>query len=230
VRIVTFNIKHGRTGPGRVDLPGLARTCTAFGADVLALQEVDRRARRSGFSDQVALIARATGLSATFGEAARRGPFRRYGNALFGRGTFTDVEVVPLPRPEGGEPRVAILASLEVDGALPPGRQLSVAATHLSFRKGEGPVQLAALLEALGRRPLPRVLLGDLNLGPEVVEPAVAAAGYELAPTPPTFPAEHPRLRIDYVAVAGLTVTTAAVPEVDVSDHRPVIADVRPPG
>ena len=230
MRIVTFNIKHGRTRPGRVDLPVLARTCTGFQADLLALQEVDRRARRSGFCDQMALVARATGLSATFGEAARRGPFRRYGNALLGRGTFSDVEVIPLPRPMAGEPRVAILATLEADGLVPGGVRLSVAATHLSFRKQEGPVQLETLLEALGRRPLPRVLLGDLNLGPEVVEPAVAAAGYELAPTPATFPAEQPRMRIDYVAVAGLTVAAARVPKVDVSDHRPVIADVRPSG
>jgi endonuclease/exonuclease/phosphatase family metal-dependent hydrolase len=74
------------------------------------------------------------------------------------------------------------------------------------------------------------VLLGDLNLGPEVVEPAVAAAGYELAPTPATFPAEEPRRRIDYVAVAGLTVAGARVPRVPLSDHRPVIADVQAPG
>jgi endonuclease/exonuclease/phosphatase family metal-dependent hydrolase len=230
MRIVTFNIKHGCIGRGRVHLATLARTCTGFHADLLALQEVDRRARRSGFCDQMALIARATGLAATFGEAARRGPFRRYGNALLGRGTLSDVEVIPLPRPVAGEPRVAILATLETDGLAPGGVRLSVAATHLSFRRQEAPVQLEILLEALGRRPLPRVLLGDLNLGPEVVEPAVAAAGYELAPTPATFPAEQPRMRIDYVAVAGLTVAAARVPKVALSDHRPVIADVRPPG
>jgi endonuclease/exonuclease/phosphatase family metal-dependent hydrolase len=227
LRIVTFNIKHACTGSGRVDLPLLGRTCRGFGADLLALQEVDRRARRSRYSDQVALVARATGLSATFGEAARRGRIRRYGNALLGRGLFSDVEVMPLPRPVAGEPRVAILARLSTDGFRPGA--LSVAATHLSFRREEGRVQLEAVLDALDRRPLPRVLLGDLNLGPEVVEPAMATAGYELAPTPGTFPAEQPRLRIDYVAVAGLTVAGARAPRVALSDHRPVIADVDAP-
>lgn len=220
MRIVTFNIKHGLDGRGRVDNGLLGRTCAAFGADVLALQEVDRRARRSGWADQVELVGRATGLSATFGEAARKGLFRRYGNALFGRGAITDTEVVPLPRPDWGEPRVVILATVQLDGA-----SLSVAATHLSFRKKEGPTQLDIVLEILGRRPLPRVLLGDLNLGPEKVEPATRAAGYELAVTPPTFPSERPRSRIDYVAVAGLAVVAAEVPETEISDHRPVIAD-----
>ena len=227
MRIVTFNIKHGRDGRGRVDNALLARTCAAFDADVLALQEVDRRARRSGWVDQVGLVAGATGLSATFGEAARKGIFRRYGNALFGRGTIGDTEVMPLPRPDAGEPRVVILATIHLNGPELDGARLSVAATHLSFRKKEGPQQLDIVLEALGRRPLPRVLLGDLNLGPEKVEPATAAAGYELAMTPPTFPSARPRSRIDYVAVAGLTVVAAEVPETEISDHRPVIADTR---
>lgn len=225
MRIVTFNIKHGLSRRGHVDLPLLAGTCAGFRADLLALQEVDRRAWRSGWSDQVGLVARATGLSATFGEVVRRGVFRRYGNALLGRGGLSEVEVLGLPRPDGGEPRVAVLATFEADGA-----RLSVAATHLSIRGKEAPVQLEVLLAALGRRPLPRVLLGDLNLGPEVVEPAVAAAGYELAPTPPTFPAARPRSRIDYVAVAGLRVVAADVPETMLSDHRPVVAEVRLPG
>jgi len=229
VRIATFNIKHGLSGRGRVDLDLLARTCAALRADVLALQEVDRRARRSGFADQVALVARATGLSATFGEAARRGLIRRYGNALLGRGELSEVEVMGLPRPDAGEPRVAILATLALNGAGLDGTRLSVAATHLSFRRKEGPAQLEVLLEALERRPLPRVLLGDLNLGPEVVEPAVGAAGYQLALTPATFPSERPRSRIDYVAVAGLEVTSAEALETEISDHRPVVAEVAVP-
>jgi endonuclease/exonuclease/phosphatase family metal-dependent hydrolase len=234
MRIVTFNIKHGRAGTGEVDVPLLARTCAGFSADLLALQEVDRFARRSGFSDQVAVVARATGLSSAFGEAARRRPFRRYGNALFGRGKLDDVEVIGLPRPSAGEPRVAILARFEpegpkLDGQSPGvGAPISVAATHLSFRKGEGPVQLEALLEALGRRRLPRVLLGDLNLGPEAVESALAAAGYQVAATAATFPVDEPRSRIDFIAVAGLELVGAEALPTPMSDHRPVVAEVGP--
>lgn len=222
MRVVSFNVKHGSTAGGRVDNRLLASTCAGFGAEVLALQEVDRRALRGGLADQVRLVARATGLSAVFGEAARRGPFRRYGNVLLGRGCLSEVEVVGLPRPNGGEYRVALLARLALSG----GPNLSVGATHLSFRRGEGPVQLDALVELMGRRPPPRLLLGDLNLGPEVVEPRLAAAGYQVAPTGPTFPAQVPRSRIDYVAVAGLEVVRAETPEPPVSDHRPVVAEV----
>jgi Metal-dependent hydrolase len=229
VRLVTFNVKHGWVGDGRIDNRLLAATCAGFEADVLALQEVDRRATRSGFADQVRLVARATGLSAAFGEAARRRPLRRYGNVLLGRGTLADVEVVGLPRPDSGEYRVAVLARLELEPGVVSGDgvvALSVAATHLSFRKAEGPAQLSALVELLDRRPAPRVLLGDLNLAPELVEPVLAAAGYQIAATGPTFPARAPRSRIDYVAVAGLEVVSAEAPETSLSDHRPVVAEV----
>src|SRR5437660_5010751 len=146
MRVATFNVKHGENGHGGVDLRRLASACTALSADVLAIQEVDRFARRTHFRDEMRVIARATGLQAVFGEAARR-KWRSYGNVLLARGPISDVEVVKLPRPSEGEPRVAIVARVCVDGLA-----LSVGATHLSFRKGEGAAQLEVLLAALAGR------------------------------------------------------------------------------
>lgn len=221
MRVATFNIKHGENGDGRVDLRRLAAACAALEADVLAVQEVDRFARRTGFRDEMRVIARATGLRAVFGEAARR-RWRSYGNVLLARGPIGDVDVVKLPRPSLGEPRVAIVARADVGGVA-----MSVAATHLSFRKGEGTAQLEVLLAALAGRDEPRLLLGDLNVGPEIVIPMVEAAGYTVAPTEATFPASGPRSRIDYVAVSGLEVVSASTPAVGTSDHLPVIAELR---
>jgi endonuclease/exonuclease/phosphatase family metal-dependent hydrolase len=221
LRVATFNVKHGDNGGGGIDLRRLGEACAALSADVLAIQEVDRFARRTGFRDEMRVIARATGMEAVFGEAARQ-RWRTYGNVLLARGPITDVEVIRLPRPSDGEQRVAIVARVDVDGI-----GLSVGATHLSFRPGEGLPQLEVVLDALARRAAPRVLLGDLNLGPEVVEPAVTAAGYRLAPTGPTFPASGPRTRIDFVAVSGLEVLAASTPEPGVSDHLPVVAEIR---
>ena len=223
LRVATFNIKHGSDRDGNIDLPRLSAACSRLEADVLAIQEVDRFARRTRYRDEMRVIARATGLQAVFGEAARR-RWRSYGNVLLARGPISDVEVIRLPRPGDGEQRVAIIARVDIDGV-----GLAVGATHLSFRAGEGLPQLAVMLDALGQREGPRVLLGDLNLGPEVVEPAVTAAGYRLAPTGPTFPARGPRTRIDFVAVSGLEILAASTPEPGVSDHLPVVAEVRPP-
>ena len=223
LRIATYNIKHGDNGNGRVDLGRLADACAGLRADVLAVQEVDRFARRTRFRDEMRVIARATGMDAVFGQAAGR-RWRKYGNGLLARGPIRDVEVIKLPRPSDGEQRVAIVARVAVNGV-----DLAVGATHLSFRRGEGAPQLAVLLDALAKRGGPRVVMGDLNLGPEVVEPALAAAGYEVAPTGPTFPASGPRTRIDFVAVSGLEVVAASTPSPGMSDHLPVVAEVRLP-
>lgn len=221
MRVATFNIKHGQNGDGRVDLGRLATACQGLDADILAVQEVLRFARRTGFRDEMRLIARATGLQAVFGEAARKG-WRSYGNVLLARGPITDVEVVKLPRPSEGEPRVAIVARVDVGEAA-----LSVGATHLSFRKGEGAVQLEVLLDALAKRDGPRLLMGDLNIGPDVALPMLEAAGYSAASTEATFPASAPRTRIDFIAVSGLEVVSASTPAVGTSDHLPIVAELR---
>ncbi|MDQ1490359.1 MAG: hypothetical protein QOJ23_2873 [Actinomycetota bacterium] len=223
MRVATFNVKHGQNGAGRVDLRRLASACAGLSADVLAIQEVDRFARRTHFRDEMRVIARATGLQAVFGEAARK-KWRSYGNVLLARGPITDVEVVKLPRPSEGEPRVAIVARVDLDGLA-----LSVGATHLSFRKGEGAAQLAVLLDALAERDGPRLLMGDLNIGPDLVVPAVTAAGYTVAPTEATFPASSPRTRIDFVAVSGLDIVAASTPIVGTSDHLPIVAELAVP-
>lgn len=220
MRVATFNVKHGENGDGRVDLRRLASACAGLAADVLAIQEVDRFARRSRFRDEMRMIARATGLQATFGEAARK-RWRSYGNVLLARGPITEVEVVKLPRPSLGEPRVAIVARVEVGGV-----SLAVGATHLSFRKGEGAAQLDVVLAALAERDGPRLLMGDLNIGPDLVVPAVTAAGYTVAPTEATFPASAPRTRIDFVAVSGLKIVAASTPVVGTSDHLPIVAEL----
>jgi endonuclease/exonuclease/phosphatase family metal-dependent hydrolase len=220
VRIATFNIKHGDDGAGGVDLVRMGAACAGLSADVLAVQEVDRFIRRTGYRDEMAVIARATGMAAVFGEAART-HWRSYGNVLLAKGPICDVEVLRLPRPSDGEQRVAIVARVSVNGI-----EMTVGATHLSFRPGEGAPQLAALIAALAGRNGPRVLLGDLNVGAEVAEPMLVEAGYCVAPTGPTFPAVSPRRRIDFVAVAGLELMAATTPAPGISDHLPVVVEV----
>jgi endonuclease/exonuclease/phosphatase family metal-dependent hydrolase len=55
MKIVTYNIQFGSGKDGRIDLGRIAQTVD--GADVIALQEVDRHWRRSGMTDQPAELA-----------------------------------------------------------------------------------------------------------------------------------------------------------------------------
>jgi endonuclease/exonuclease/phosphatase family metal-dependent hydrolase len=220
LRIVTFNIQHGRGIDGMVDRGRLANAVALLGADLLALQEVDVGLRRSARVDEARLAADATGLVATFGGAHRVGWWGRYGNAVLTRGG-ADLRRVRFPRSGHSERRGALVGRVGL-GAV----EVSVAAAHLSVERAEALRQLDILVAALGRHPTPRVLVGDLNLGPDDVRPVLGAAGMTLAGGPPTFPASTPRLRIDHVAVQGLTIESVVVPESSVSDHRPLIVEV----
>ena len=218
MRVATFNIQHARTPAGDVDVSLVATTVVGLDADVVALQEVDVGVARSRGLDQAAEVARAAGLHHVFGRASRVGWRGRYGNALLARDPITEVEIVRLPRAvRRGERRSAVVASVA---------GVSVAVTHLSVWPPDTWIQLAAVVEALGRRREPRVLLGDLNLPPFQVVPRVRAAGLVLAGGPPTFPAAAPFTRIDHVAVAGLRIDGVTVVATPVSDHRPLVAEL----
>jgi endonuclease/exonuclease/phosphatase family metal-dependent hydrolase len=231
VRLATFNIKNGLCADGTCDPDVLVRACKGLRADVLALQEVDRDATRSLRADQTAVVAEKCNLTGLYAPARRLRGGGEYGNALLAAGEIADVEHVPLPVTAGREARAAVLARVSVDGTA-----LSVAATHLQNRRGRAPrtpdeageqlAQLDVVLDALARRPRPRVLLGDLNVLPEVAEQALASAGYDVADSEPTVHVRAPKVRLDYVAVDGLTVVGSEVVDTDVSDHRALVVEV----
>jgi endonuclease/exonuclease/phosphatase family metal-dependent hydrolase len=231
VRFATFNIKNGLCADGTCDPDVLVRACRGLCADVLALQEVDREAPRSMRADQTAVVAERCDLNGLYAPARRLRRGGEYGNALLAAGPIGDVEHVPLPVTPGREARAAVLARVKVDGTA-----LTVATTHLQNRRGRAPrtpdeadeqlAQLDVVLDALARRPRPRVLLGDLNLLPEVAEPVLEAAGYDVAESEPTVHAGAPKVRLDYVAVDGLTIRGSEVLDTDVSDHRALVVEV----
>ncbi|MBM3672246.1 MAG: hypothetical protein FJW86_08730 [Actinobacteria bacterium] len=85
------------------------------------------------------------------------------------------------------------------------------------------------MLKWLKDRPAPRILMGDFNMQPPRVEPILEGAGFTIAPTGPAYPVDKPRIQLDYIAVDGLKIRSADVIEItDVSDHRPIIAEVEP--
>jgi endonuclease/exonuclease/phosphatase family metal-dependent hydrolase len=229
MRLASFNIKNGESEDGSCDPEMLVGACQVLRADVLALQEVDRGVPRSDGTDQTAIVAAGCGLTGLY-SPARLLHGGEYGNALLVRGSLAGVEHVRLPSAPRNEARAAVLARADVDG-----HALSVAATHLQNRHGGPPPtrrdaaeqlqQLDVVLEALEGRPRPRVLLGDLNMPPEVVVPVLESAGYVAAESEPTVVVRAPRFRIDYVAVDGLAVRASEVHDTAVSDHRALVVE-----
>lgn len=226
LRVVSFNIQHGlRSDGARVDVSLTGSVAAGLKPDILALQEVDVGAPRSGFVDEGAEIAAACGLEFAFARAAVIGGVGTYGNVLAARGSLADVEVKRLPRRRfRSEPRSIGLARARLAGGL----EVSVGATHLSIHREEVVDQLRASVGWLVARPGPWIYVGDLNLLPHEIDGVLAEAGLELADTTDaTFPASSPRIRIDHVAVGGgLRVDSVRVASTVASDHRPLVVDV----
>lgn len=220
MRVVTWNAQHGRPNPdGEPDIGRAVAPLSALAADVYALQELDSGRRRSKRVDQPGVLAQALGGELVWAPALHRGG--EYGVALVVRGSVHRARVVRLPG--AGEPRVLAVALVEMAGA-----RWTVACTHLSTRRSVAVRQLVTAFDELDRWPLPRVLLGDLNLTPEAILPWSSAEGYQLlegAPTHSTRKA-RPTVRIDHVLTAGAQIGSAAVQDLAMSDHLAVSADL----
>jgi len=122
LRILSYNIHHGRGTDGVVDLERIAGVIRGCAADVVMLQEVDDRTDRTGRIDQTSELARLTGLHAEFG---RQIDYQggRYGQAILCRTPLEEPRVHVLPGDPDRETRIAFSARTAGAAADVPGRQ-----------------------------------------------------------------------------------------------------------
>ncbi len=221
MRVVTWNIQTGRPNPdGPSDIGRAVDALASLGADVYAVQELDRGRARSARADQPAVLAERLGGELVWAPTVRSGR-DEYGIAVVACGEVRAKEQVGLSGTR--EPRALLVVEAELGG-----QRWTIGCTHLSRNRSFARQQLVRVFDALADHPLPRVLLGDLNLVPGEVLPWSSAEGYQLAAGPPTHSTRQRRVtrRIDHVLVAGATVTSASVHTFSVSDHRAVAADL----
>lgn len=226
LRVLSYNIHHGEGIDGKLDLPRLARVIRAADPDVVALQEVDFKTKRTGGVDQTAELARLTGLSGVFGKAIDY-QGGEYGQAILARVPLGKGTIHTLPGEPDREQRIAFAVPLTLDG-----REITFATTHLHHQNDEFRQQQAAKLnEVFGESARPVILAGDLNATPDSKPLATLAAKWTVATTGPdlfTFPVEKPTKQIDYVLFRpGDTfrvVRATVIDESVASDHRPILA------
>ncbi len=228
-RVMAFNIHHAADASGTVDVERIARVIRESGADVVALQEVDRGVDRSGRLDLVFELSEATGLPYfAFGKNIDFGG-GAYGNALISRFPIVDHENVLLEQLETHEQRGVLSTVLDVDGS-----ELHVFVIHFDHANETERIHSVRQVEQLlTPGPAPYVIAGDLNDIPEsdtyrmmtdLVNDAWLAAGDGPGYT---FPSDSPDRRIDYIFhTSGVHVSDAWVPESQASDHRPVVVEV----
>jgi endonuclease/exonuclease/phosphatase family metal-dependent hydrolase len=221
---MTWNI-HGAVGRNpRFDLARVVALIHKHEPDVVALQEIDSR-RPDRADDPFSALREALGAHG-IGAKTITGKDGDYGQALFSRWPMHGTEVHDISYPER-EPRRAIRSEIET-----PHGPLRVIATHLGLSIGERRSQARALLGLIGAAAITTVAMGDFNdwFWAGSVR-GVLARALPGRTRHRTFPSICPLLHLDRIycrpaaALArGWTDRSAR----GISDHLPVIADVRP--
>lgn len=229
LRLVAYNIHHGEGMDGKIDLERIARVIAAEKPDLVALQEVDEKCKRSGSVDQAAELAKLLKMDHRFGKFMDY-QGGRYGLAILSRLPIEETFVHQLP--EGAEPRVA----LEVIVKSPewPGR-FSFVSIHNDWKTESIRVtQVAALQKALKDRTHPVILAGDFNaVSKSESLQLLTEDSWKLLrkKAQNTWPSEKPRVEIDFFFAKGLppfTYRDKIIPELIASDHRPIAVAISP--
>ncbi|WP_240046607.1 endonuclease/exonuclease/phosphatase family protein [Paracraurococcus ruber] len=233
LRVASWNIHKCVGTDGQFDPGRVTAVIAELDAELVALQEVDRRfGRRTALLD-ARRLAQETGLVPLPVSDLPDG-MGWHGNAILVRpGTTWRLQRLHLP---GAEPRGAVVAELDLPGGRGP---LRVVAAHFGLLRRCRTRQAAAVVAAVARgRDMPTLMMGDLNewrldrqrsalRGLEPVFRGVAAGV-------PSFPSRRPFLPLDRILGCArapvLAVEAHDTPLArTASDHLPLKALVRLP-
>jgi endonuclease/exonuclease/phosphatase family metal-dependent hydrolase len=226
LRVLCYNIHHGRGIDDKVNLPRIAKVITSVRPDLVALQEVDYKTRRTDGVDQTAELMRLTGLQGKFGKAIDY-QGGEYGQAILSQFPMDAFNVHNLPGQPNREQRIAVEARVCVGG-----QELAFVSTHLDHQlSAEREKQATELNRLFGTAKHPVILAGDLNAIPTSKPLEILSPKWSMATSGPNFftiPVEKPTRQIDYIlyrpADQFRTIEAQVFDERIASDHRPVFA------
>ena len=229
LRVMSYNVHVGIGVDKQLDLRRVAEVIRRERPDLVGLQEVDVGVRRTNRVDQIAELARLTGMHAAFAPNLEyQGGW--YGVAVLSRFPIQTVEHKLFDHLREAERRGCLRIEVEAGG-----RRLSFATTHLDYQHRDNRrFETEQLLAALARVRSPVVVAGDFNDEPAgdsyrlmLTRFADAWAVARESGDGLTYPADKPVKRIDYVFhTAALRARRAWVVESVASDHRAVVAEL----
>lgn len=227
IKVASYNI-HKAVGTDRLRRPErILDVIGEIGADIVALQEADRRFGAKNAALPHHLIAHH-GRYRPVPFASGKQSLGWHGNAILVADGVEILahDIIQIP---SLEPRGAVVAELRVNR-----HNLRVVAMHLDLSGLWRRQQVRAILDNLStrRRHIPTILMGDLNewsrAGGCLHE---FAADYHIAPSGPSFHARRPVARLDRIIVGrGIAVTASgthhSLTARRASDHLPVWAEL----
>lgn len=236
IRVLTYNIQHGRGMDNVVDLRRIAEVIINSRADIVALQEVDVGVERSYRFDIMKVLSRYTGLEPVFYQnILHQGG--EYGNGLLSRFPVHSSRNYHFVVDGDGEQRGLLQAEI-----LLADQKIIFMNTHLDHRPDE--TQRLMSVEQMIQTQyaylgLPAIVTGDFNDLPgsnmhvsmkehfdDVWELLGNGDGY-------TFRSDRPDRRIDYIFYSNrlanedtrrLRPVSIEVLDTQASDHLPILA------
>ena len=216
ITVMTYNVRNGVGLDGQRDHERIAEVIKSRKPDFVGIQEVDSMTNRANQTYVLAEIADAAGMVPAFAPAIK------YDGGLYGIGLLSEsrpdsIKSIPLPGRE--EQRTLIIGYF---------KDYVIANTHLSLTPEDALESVGIIKGLLGEeKNRPVILMGDLNSHPD--SPVIEELSRDftiISPDAPSFPANDPNERIDYIMISKgipFTVDSAEViPAATASDHRPV--------
>jgi len=226
VRIVTYNIRSGHGQDGQLNLNRTAAALKDLDADIICLQEVERRMKQTHFVDQSRYLAHKLHMRHSFGSAEeyRWGAF---GNAILSKHPIVKENNYQLPA-------LSSKRAMQEVQLMIGGNCLRVFNTHmeLSYKLRLKQVEdfIVPLITASDE---PGVLCGDFNESPQC--PAIQYLNRDFQDSfcmnsssyIYTFPADTPNDRMDYIFLnAACRTIDYQITPTQASDHLPVLTIV----
>lgn len=229
LRVMTYNVHVGIGMDKRNDLARIAEVIRRERPDLVGLQEIDRGVERTGRVDQIAELARLTGMEYAFAPNLRfQGGW--YGVAVLSRHPILSIDHRRFQHLREAERRGMLRVEVRVRG-----RVVNFVNTHLDYQHADNRLyETRQLLDALREVRAPLVVVGDFNDEPagdsrQLMLRSFADA-WQADGAGLTYPADKPAKRIDYVfAGPPFRVRRSWVPQTLASDHLPLVADLELP-
>lgn len=230
MKIMSFNTQHVADfyGSGQIDHQKYADYIKEINPDVVGLNEIRSfDAGRPGFPNQTAILATLCDMPYCFFAKAIK--HLTYGNAILSKICIKEVFNIGIPDPEvrrfdnpDYETRCLLKAKLE--------NGLTVLITHFGLNPDEHENAAKTIMEHLESEKC--VLMGDFNVLPD--SPILTPIREKMRDTAEmfkepllSFPADKPDRKIDYIFVSpDIEIVSADIPSLELSDHRPYIAEI----
>ncbi len=231
LKILSYNIHHAAGTDGKLDLRRIAEVIRSVNPDLVSLQEVDQRVRRSNSIDQPSELGKLTGMRVLFAENI---PLQggSYGNSILSRLEIESKNHSFLPNHNKGEQRGLLTSTVRWQIAGKQKNILNFTATHFDHRPNDSE-RIASALQvnglAIADPDTPSIIAGDFNdvRGSNTLE-TLQKKWTIAGPKLPTVPVTQPTRQIDFILYRPrnrwTVIKTEVLQESVASDHRAILS------